>query len=549
MAQRRGGVNLGPASAAEGSDGHNVPVEGQPGEIARAAVVLAIGNVSSRCLGLVRETVISHLFGATGMVSAFRVASIVPTMIYDLLVGGMISAALVPVFSDYATPLRRDELGRLVSALFALVAIGLSAVVLILEVAAPGVSWLLGGGFDSALLSETTRLMRLTLPALLFLGLAGAATGLLYAEKRFVYPAFGASVFNAGIVLAALLLGRRVGIASLSLGVLIGSALQLGIQLPGLRRVRFSFALDLGHPGLRRMGSLYLPVALGLIVSQVGIAIDRNLASRTGEQSIAWMQNATTLIQFPLGLVAVAVSTAVLPSLSRLASSAEMARFRSTLGMGLRIVILLILPATAGLLVLATPVIALVFEHGAFEPYDTVRTAQALRLYLFGLPFAAIDQLLIFAFYARKDTRTPVLVGVGGVLTYLIVALTLIGPLGMLGLVVANSVQLSVHALVMLYLSHRYFDGLRGQRLGATALKVIAASGVTGVAVLLGMPWLAGWSASFATWGELLVVLAGGLLGLLIYGLMAWLLRIEDVGYLLRTVVDRLVSGHGSSSS
>jgi putative peptidoglycan lipid II flippase len=549
MAQRRGGVNLGPASAAEGSDGHNVPVEGQPGEIARAAVVLAIGNVSSRCLGLVRETVISHLFGATGMVSAFRVASIVPTMIYDLLVGGMISAALVPVFSDYATPLRRDELGRLVSALFALVAIGLSAVVLILEVAAPGVSWLLGGGFDSALLSETTRLMRLTLPALLFLGLAGAATGLLYAEKRFVYPAFGASVFNAGIVLAALLLGRRVGIASLSLGVLIGSALQLGIQLPGLRRVRFSFALDLGHPGLRRMGSLYLPVALGLIVSQVGIAIDRNLASRTGEQSIAWMQNATTLIQFPLGLVAVAVSTAVLPSLSRLASSAEMARFRSTLGMGLRIVILLILPATAGLLVLATPVIALVFEHGAFEPYDTVRTAQALRLYLFGLPFAAIDQLLIFAFYARKDTRTPVLVGVGGVLTYLIVALTLIGPLGMLGLVVANSVQLSVHALVMLYLSHRYFDGLRGQRLGATALKVIAASGVTGVAVLLGMPWLAGWSASFATWGELLVVLAGGLLGLLIYGLMAWLLRIEDVGYLLRTVLDRLVSGHGSSSS
>jgi putative peptidoglycan lipid II flippase len=307
--------------------------------------------------------------------------------------------------------------------------------------------------------------------------------------------------------------------------------------------------LDLGHPGLRRLGSLYLPVALGLIVSQVGIAIDRNLASRTGEQSIAWMQNATTLIQFPLGLVAVAVSTAVLPSLSRLASSADMARFRRTLGMGLRVVMLLIMPATAGLLVMATPVIALIFEHGAFEPYDTVRTAQALRLYLIGLPFAAIDQLLIFAFYARKDTRTPVLVGVFGVLTYLIVALTLITPLGMLGLVVANSVQLSVHALVMLYLSHRYFDGLRGQRLGATAVKVIVASAVTGAAVLLGTPWLAGWAALFATWGELLVVLAGGLLGLLTYGVMAWMLRVEDVGYLRKTVVDKLASGHGSTSS
>ena len=539
----------GAAPAAEASDEYTVPGESEPGEIAQAAVIVALGNVSSRCLGLIRETVISHLFGATGMVSAFRVASIVPTMIYDLLVGGMISAALVPVFSDYVTSMRRDELWRLASALFTLVAVALSAVVLILEVAAPGVSRLLGGGFDSALLSETTRLMRLIMPALLFLGLAGAATGLLYAEKRFVYPAFGASVFNAGIVLTALFLGNRVGIASLSLGVLLGSVLQLGIQLPGLRGLRFSFSLNLGYPGLRRMGSLYLPVALGLIVSQVGIAIDRNLASRTGEQSIAWMQNATTLIQFPLGLVAVAVSTAVLPSLSRLASSADMARFRRTLGMGLRVVMLLIMPATAGLLVLATPVIALIFEHGAFEPYDTVRTAQALRLYLIGLPFAAVDQLLIFAFYARKDTRTPVLVGVLGVLTYLIVALTLITPLGMLGLVVANSVQLSVHALAMLYLSHRYFDGLRGQRLGATAVKVIVASAVTGVAVLLGTPWLAGWADLFATWGELLIVLAGGLLGLLIYGVMAWMLRVEDVGYLRKTVVDKLASGHGSTSS
>ncbi|HUS71166.1 MAG TPA: murein biosynthesis integral membrane protein MurJ [Anaerolineae bacterium] len=542
-------MTLGAAPAAEASDDHTVPGESEPGEIARAAVILAVGNVSSRCLGLVRETVISHLFGATGMVSAFRVASIVPTMIYDLLVGGMISAALVPVFSDYLTPLRRDELWRLASTLFTLLAIALSAVVVILEVAAPGVSWLLGGGFDSALLSETTRLMRLIMPALLFLGLAGAATGLLYADKRFVYPAFGASVFNAGIVLTALFLGNRVGIASLSLGVLLGSVLQLGIQLPGLRGLRFSFSLDLGHPGLRRMGRLYLPVVLGLIVSQVGIAIDRNLASRTGEQSIAWMQNATTLIQFPLGLVAVAVSTAVLPSLSRLASSADMARFRRTLGMGLRVVMLLIMPATAGLLVLATPVIALIFEHGAFEPYDTVRTAQALRLYLIGLPFAAIDQLLIFAFYARKDTRTPVLVGVFGVLTYLIVALTLITPLGMLGLVVANSVQLSVHALVMLYLSHRYFDGLRGQRLGATAVKVIVASAVTGAAVLLGTPWLVGWADLFATWGELLIVLAGGLLGLLTYGVMAWMLRVEDVGYLRKTIVDKLASGPGSTSS
>jgi putative peptidoglycan lipid II flippase len=531
------------APVAEAPDNHGLPVGGEGGDIAQAALIVALGNVSSRFLGLVRETVISHLFGATGMVSAFRVASIVPTMTYDLLIGGMISAALVPVFSDYVTPDKREELCRLVSALFTLVAVVFSAVVLILEIAAPGVAWLLGGGFDPDLLAETTRLMRLILPAVLFLGLSGAAAGLLYADKRFVYPAFGASVFNAGIVLMALFFGDRVGIASLSLGVLLGSILQLAIQLPGLSDMGLSFSLDLRHPGLRRMGGLYLPVALGLIVSQVGIGIDRNLASRTGEQSIAWMQNATTLIQFPLGLVAVAVSTAVLPSLSRLASSADMARFRRTLGMGLRVVILLIVPATAGLLILATPVVALLFEHGAFKPYDTVRTVQALRLYLIGLPFAAIDQLLIFAFYARKDTRTPVLVGVLGVLTYLIVALTLITPLGMLGLVLANSIQLSSHALIMLYLAHRYFDGLRDQGLGKSAAKVLIASAVTGVAVLITIPWLTRLAAVSATWGELLVVLSGGCLGLLIYGIMTWMLRVEDVTYLRKMVTTRLASG------
>jgi len=418
---------------AESAGVSEIPLEetisytGEYTAIAQAATIIALGNMSSRVLGLVRETVISHLFGATGMVSAFRVASIVPTMIYDLLIGGMISAALVPVFSEYAAAEERQELWRLASALFSLATVVFSAIVIALELAAPSVAWLLGGGFDAFLLAQTATLMRLIMPAVLFLGLSGAVTGFLYANKRFTYPAFGASVFNAGIIVGALLLSSRLGIASLSLGVLLGSILQLAIQLPGLRDLRISFSLDFSHPGLRRMVGLYLPVALGLIISNVGIAIDRNLASRTGEQSIAWMQNATTLIQFPLGIVAVAVSTAVLPSLSRFATAADMTRFRHTLGMGLRIVILLIVPAAIGLLVLAQPAIALLFEHGAFQPYDTAHTARALRAYLIGLPFAAIDQVLIFAFYARKDTRTPVVVGVLGVFIYLGVALTLGG--------------------------------------------------------------------------------------------------------------------------
>ncbi len=518
--------------------------EGEGKEIARAAVIVALGNVSSRVLGLVRETVISHLFGATGMVSAFRVASIVPTMVYDLLIGGMISAALVPVFTDYTAPSKREELWRLASALFSLVAIAFSLIVLLLEWAAPAVSWILGGGFDAELLVQTTTLTRLAVPSVLFLGLSGASTGLLYADKRFIYPAFGASVFNLGIIVGALFLGDRFGVASLSLGVLLGSILQVAIQLPGLRELRLSFRPDLTHPGLRRIGRLYLPVALGLIVSQLGIAIDRNLASRTGDQSIAWMQNATTLIQFPLGLVAVAVSTAILPSLSRLASSAELLRFRRTLGMGLRIVMLLVVPASVGLFVLATPIIALVFEHGAFQPYDTIRTSEALRVYLIGLPFAALEQPLIFAFYASKDTKTPVLVGILGVLIYVVAALLLIVPLGMLGLVLANSIQLTSHALVMLYLAHRRFDALRSQGLGKTALKVAVASLVIGAVVRAGMPGLTRLAALSSVWSELLVVAGGAAVGVLTYGVMVWILRVEDL-----TTLKELASAQSPSAT
>ncbi|NIN63484.1 MAG: murein biosynthesis integral membrane protein MurJ [Anaerolineae bacterium] len=497
--------------------------------IAQAATFVALGNVSSRVLGLIRETVISHLFGATGLVSAFRVAGIVPTMIYDLLVGGMISAALVPVFSDYAEQQDRQEMWRLASTLFTVVAMIFALIVLALELAAPAVAWLLGGGFHPSLLAVTTTLTRLIVPAVAFLGLSGVTTGLLYANKRFVYPAFGASVFNAGIIVAMLLLADRAGIASLSLGVLLGSILQLAIQVPGLRGLQFSFSLDFSHPGLRRIGRLYLPVALGLVVSQVAIALDRNLASRTGEQSIAWMQNATTLIQLPLGLVAVAVSTAILPSLSRLASAGDLVGYRRTLGTGLRTVVFFMVPATVGLLVLATPVIALLFEHGAFQPYDTERTAQALRIYLIGVSFAAIDQVLIFAFYARKDTKTPVLVGVLAVFIYLVVALIWIVPLGMLGLVLANSVQLTSHALVMLYLAHRHFDGLRGQALTQTVLKVLIASGLMGAVVYLSLPFLATIAAQVSTWGELLIVLGAGVLGVVSYALLAWALGIEEI--------------------
>jgi putative peptidoglycan lipid II flippase len=492
--------------------------------IAGAAGIIGAGNIVSRVLGLVRELVIADYFGASPFLSAFRVASQVPTMIFDLLIGGMLSSALIPVFSDYAEN-RKKELWELASVLFSLAAVILTALVILLELGAPVVAWLLGGGFEPEVLAMTTRLIRAVLPAVLVFGISGIAIGLLYSLQRFAYPAFGAAIYNLGLIISAVFLAVWLDVYALAVGILLGAIFQFGLLAPGLRDGHFRFSLNLKHPGLRRILKLYLPIVLGLVVSQIGIAIDRNLASRTGGESIAWMQYATNLVQFPLGLVAAAISLASLPSLARSDYAKDDAGYERTLGISLRMVLVLLVPATIGLFVLAQPVVALIFEHGAFGPQDTVQVANALRFYLFGLTFAGIDQLLIFAFYARKNTLTPALVGVAAVGIYLIVALALIRPLGMIGLVIANSCQLAGHAIIMLFLLRK---SLGHSRLGGTVLKSLAAAGGMGLAVY----WSAAQAARFAGnesfTGWLLQVGAGGALGILVYAVLISRLKVDE---------------------
>ncbi|MBM3129533.1 MAG: murein biosynthesis integral membrane protein MurJ [Chloroflexi bacterium] len=462
-----------------------------------AAAIIAAGNVASRVLGLAREMVIAYLFGATGLVSVFRVAATIIQTLYDFLVGGMVSAALVPVFSDFASRENRDELWRVASIVLNALAIFLALAVLILELFAPQLVWLLGSGYDAELQRAAVEMLRLVLPAVFFLGMSGIVTGLLYSLKRFTFPAFTTAAYNAGIVIVALALTPIFGITSLIVGILVGSALQVILQLPALRDARYHCAIDFSHPALRKILKLYAPVVAGLSISVVSVVIDRNLASHTGAQSLAWMQNATVLVQLPLGLVATAIAFAILPELSVQYSvssiqtpehrtlNASREHFQSTLAFGIKLVLLLILPATVGLFILARPIVALVFERGAFTPADTTATALALQFYLLGLPFAAIDQPLVFAFYARKNTFLPNLVQFFAVAIYLVVALALVQPLGMIGLVIANSAMLTGHALMMLWLTHTRLGGFGRQGMIALTIKVIVASIAMGAVVFL----------------------------------------------------------------
>ena len=515
-----------------------------PGGLARSAGLLALGNLASRLLGLLREILIAAIFGATGQVSAFRVAAQVPSLLYDFLVGGMLSAALVPVLSEYARQ-GRPALVQAGSALLSVFVVLLAGVVLLLEVTAPHLAFLLAGGlagFDPELLALTTQLIRWLAPAVWVLSVAGVWVALLYALQRFALLSLATAVFNLGMVLAAPLLAPLLGIFSLAVGLLLGSLAQLLLVAFDLRRAGLALRLTLrfDHPALRRILRLYLPIAAGLAVSLLQVGLDRRLASATGAQSIAWMANATTLQQLPLGLVSVAISLAALPRLSQFFAAGDEHGYRQTLASGLRMVWMWVLPAGVLLWLLGTPVTRLLFERGAYTPLDTAQVAQALNLYLLGMLCAAVDYPLNFAFYARFNTWLPAAVGVLSVILYTVVALALVQRLGFLGLVWADTAKQAGHAGLMILLLWRFVGPLRGKTLQGFAQVGLAGGAMAATVSLIAQPlrsWLPpGWA------GDLALVSLASTVGLSVYGWLLWTMKLaeaQQIGLFLQTRLRR----------
>jgi putative peptidoglycan lipid II flippase len=532
--------------------------------VAQATAILALGNLAGRVLGLAREIALTNLFGASRAVDAFRFATTVPTSFYDLLIGGHVNSAVIPVLSETAAREGQKALWRLVSVLFSMVTVALSGLALLLIALAPQVTALVANGFDADKMALTTELLRLIAPSLLFMSLFAVMSGALYALRSFTWPAFAGVVFNGCIVLGTVLLTPPLrfvpvvsatglhytltrpadGIAAAAVGWLAGSLAQLALQFVGLPGARLRFTLDWKHPAVRKIAWLYAPVMFSLIMDTLVIRpFSYMLASRTGDGSLGYMGWATTLIQFPQGLVATAISIAILPTLARQAAliAADGDKpFKDTLGLGLRLAITLIIPAAVGLFVLAEPIISLLFQHGAFTAHDTVVTALTLRLYLIGLPFAALDLLLVYAFYARQDTLTPALIGLMSLVVYMATAVILFPRFGLFSLMIADSVKHVVHALTSAYLLARRMEGFGQQRILLTIGKTGLAAAAMGLAGFFTLPVFLRAIGNDTLIRETLLVIASGSLSLLVFLLLAAVLRLQELRWLGGLLARRL---------
>ncbi len=532
---------------------------GERREIVKSATLVMLGNLGSSVMGMVRQIVIAS---AGSAVSGPFLAALTPAQSFnDFLVNGSVSGALIPTFNDYSAPEKREELRRLVYTIVNIIFI----IMLISSVAffflAP---WLfntfLASGFKSGSKLLTLQFARIIFFSLMALGPFAVLLSALYSLKEFGWPAFATTAYHVGIIIGAIvgaLLGTHFyGEYGLAFGVLIGALGEIALLIPGMRNqhFRYMFVLDLKHPALRRILKLYAPVAFSYLVSSAFIFLDQSLATNTpcaafmqgfkscGEANLSAMRFATTLIQFPVGLVAAALSFAVLPTLTTHAREGNMERFKETLRLGFRLGLLLMIPAAAGLIVLQGPIVRTIFEHRSFTYSEAQLTQLALQNYAFQLPFVALDQLLIAAFYARKNTLIPVAVLMVSVLGYLAVALPFWHTIGMPALAFANTVQNSSHAIILLIVLRYSIGHIHVRTMIPTVLKILLATAVM-VAVAWGLQLLLGNTPLFSLehlTGRLLTLLIVGGLAAGVYFASVLLLKVEEVRLLKGAILAKL---------
>ncbi|MFQ5945431.1 MAG: murein biosynthesis integral membrane protein MurJ [Anaerolineae bacterium] len=456
------------------------------GTLARAAGTVMAAFLLSRALGLAREVVIGATFGTSRELDAYLAAFRVPDLLFQIIAGGALASAFLPVFSERLIDGRTRAAWRLGSAVANLVLLATLAAAGLAAASAPMlIRELIAPGFEPAAQVLAADLMRLMLASTAIFAVSGLAMAALNAHGDFLVPALAPAIYNLAIIGGAVFLSPAWGIYGLAVGVVVGAAAHLLIQMPLLVRRGMTYRpiLGLGDPAVRTVGRLMAPRALGLAGVQLNFMVNTILASGLAPGSLAALNYAWLLMLLPQGIVAQGVATAAFPALSRLAARADRIGLRRTLALSLRMVWFLTLPASAGLLILREPLVRLLLERGEFGADSTQAVAYALQFFAVGLVAHATVEILARAFYALQDTRTPVAVGIAGVALNIVLSVSLVGPLGHGGLALANTLATWMEMVALVVLLSRKFDGLPVGELSASGARLVLATGAMGAAL------------------------------------------------------------------
>ncbi|MCK4414489.1 MAG: murein biosynthesis integral membrane protein MurJ [Candidatus Eisenbacteria sp.] len=505
---------------------------------------LGLGTLLSRVLGVVRDILRAYLFGTGIAADAFTVAFRLPNMLRALFAEGTLSAAFVPILAEVMEKGERDEWKRFVLNCASLLALTLVLVCLLAILVAPYLIPIIAPGFARVpgKLELTIQLTQWLFPYLLLIGMATLAMATLNSLRHFTAPALSAAVMNVAMIASMLWVCPRLGegqvtqIQGLAYGVLAGGVLQLAIQLPPLLRHRIAvrFRLRLQDPRLKRIGILMLPGVIGMGVAEINAFVDTFLASLLPAGSVAALEYGHRVMQLPLGVVAVALGTAVLPTLARFAARGEQESLEQAFNQALRLVLFILVPVTGVFLVLHAPLLQLLFERGAFAGGDSLAlTARAFIFYSVGLCCYGAAKVIVPVFYSRQNTRTPVRAAATAMVANIVLNVILMQWLGLGGLALATALASAINVTLLLRALRRQY-GLRAQRdLLRSAVRNLAAAALACALAAAGL--LAGRSLEAATGlpGGLLPLGAGLLLAMAGYLAAARLLGSPELGFVI----------------
>ena len=519
--------------------------------IARSAGTISFAVLVSRLLGLVREQVFAGFFGAGYAYDAFVVAFRIPNLLRDLFAEGALSAAFITVFTDYRNKQGSGPTWKLANNVIAALTVLVGGITIlgmffskeIVSLMSPDFSLVPGKHELTALMTS------IMFPFLLLVSLSAIAMGMLNSLNKFFIPSMASSFFNLGSILSGLLFAycfsllNREPIIGMAIGTLVGGLLQIAIQLPELRNQGFAFSwrLDLRDEGLRRIMKLMLPAVIGLSATQINLFVNTFFASSCAEGSVSWLNYAFRLIFFPIGMVGVSLSMATLPVVSTQASNGNIEELKGAYVSSSVLSLLLTVPASAGLIFLAQPIVSIIFEHGRFNAHDTLMTAQALSFYSAGLFAYAALKIIVPVFYALNKTRYPVTGSFLTVLLNIVFVILLLEPLQHCAIALSTSLCVLINFLFLSVALYRAVEGYRVFYLLQSFLKIAFIS----IAMGLGAQWLNKTAALYLPMnilGELCALLFTILSSIIFYITIIYFINIKEVDYLFTRAISRIRS-------
>jgi len=508
--------------------------------LARATMVIIAMNLISKVLGFVRETVIAGKYGATYSTDAYNAAYTIPYFL-QMVLGMALVTSIVPVVTKYLMKGEKDEGWRIASITLNWTVLFMTGLAVIGMLGSGVIVNLITPGFSQTTADLTTYLTIIMFPSVIFMGAGMLITGILNARKYFAMAAFAPGLSNLIIIIFVIFLGQY-GIQYLALGTLVGMVVALLIQLPALRQAGFiySWSWNLKHPDVRGIFANLLPIFLGTAVNQIYLAINRYFASGLSEGSISALNYAGKLMNLPMGIFVLAVASAIFPTLSEHAVKGDKQALGVTLNRGLKMVLLITLPAAAGLMVLNTPIVKLLFERGAFDANATQMTASALFYFSLGMFAMSLNMVLTRAYYAVQDVRTPLYIGFSSIIVNILASRLLVGSMGHSGLALANSLAAIYSAVAMYLLLKRHLPQLNFVDLATSVTKAAVASVLTAVTALLGYNYMTRLFVGQDSKHLLIQVMVSIALAACVYAISILLLREKEVLLMLNRIKARL---------